>query len=200
MAWISVHHRSRAACPPQAECSHEDAARRASRLRPVSGLAIPRLAFPRDNAQWHTPRLRSRCRDIEKSAATKPGCWNAIAYRCGGSTGWRVRADFAPCFPFNWARRLARPSTEVRNSSSARGWSMMANERSIETPCARQASPATRTTNTADHYLPLCGAAAVRSDAAPVVTSRYVCRRAQRSELAAIGAKISDHQRKQHAY
>jgi hypothetical protein len=26
-------------------------------------------------------------------------------YRCEDSAGWLVRADFAPCFPFNCARR-----------------------------------------------------------------------------------------------
>jgi hypothetical protein len=28
---------------------------------------------------------------------------NAVAYRCGGSAGWRVQAKRAPCFPFNYA-------------------------------------------------------------------------------------------------
>ena len=40
---------------------------------------------------------------------------NAVAYRCGGSAGWRVQAKRAPCFPFNCAHcGKARAGTKVR--------------------------------------------------------------------------------------
>ena len=79
--------------------------------RPVSGLATHRPAFPRVRRSGMIACCRVPFRVVkwtengrDSAREDRLATCVAVAYRCGGSAGWLVRADSAPCFPFNCAR------------------------------------------------------------------------------------------------
>jgi hypothetical protein len=102
--------------------------------RPVSGLAIYRPAFPRVMRSGMMARCRKPFRAGKQAGNGQDSALEdrlatcvAVAYRCGGSAGWLVLADFAPCFPFNcahWIKHARAPrcpefksGTKVRQES-----------------------------------------------------------------------------------
>jgi hypothetical protein len=98
---------------------------------PVSGLATLRPAFPRMKRSGvdtfpETPRggenAMKAAKECRKAREGRLATCVAVAYRCGGSTGWRVPAIpvFASCFPFDCAARDAGASTKSPASVGAR--------------------------------------------------------------------------------
>ena len=77
--------------------------REATRFPPLAGIRADDwpIRLPTQHAQW---RFARRCpTDGAARAWIDPQELRSL-YRCEDSAGWLVRADFAPCFPFNCAR------------------------------------------------------------------------------------------------
>jgi hypothetical protein len=76
----------------------------APRFLPLAGIRADDrpIRLPTHRAQWrfarHRPMAGSMCAWIDLQELQS-------LYRCEDSAGWLVLADFAPCFPFNCARR-----------------------------------------------------------------------------------------------
>jgi hypothetical protein len=75
----------------------------ALRFLPPAGIRADdgAIRLPTQHAQWRFARHRPMV------GSTR--AWIGLQelqslYRCEDSAGWLVRADFAPCFPFNCAR------------------------------------------------------------------------------------------------
>ena len=98
---------------PQSLIAAGSARRVCLSLWPVSGLTTYRPRLPTRDAQWHT-------REFSMNSRSGSTCMtHAVAYRCGGSAGWRVRANATSCFPFNRACGDARAKHQSAGSLGA---------------------------------------------------------------------------------